>query len=68
LPNHLKTKDVKIEKLYTVTATEEGDKLVRKLGFFPIKDKSQVPGRKAYAFILDNKGIEQLQEHSRRSI
>jgi hypothetical protein len=58
----------KIETLFTVTATEEGDKLVRKLGFLLMKDKSHVPGRKAYAFTLDKQGIEQLQEHSRRSI
>jgi hypothetical protein len=57
-----------IETLYTVTATREGDNLVRKLGFLPMQGKSQAPGRKAYMFALDEQGIKQLQEFSRRAI
>jgi len=55
-----------IDTLYTVTATPEGDNLVRKLGFHLMQGKSHAPGRIAYMFRLDEKGIEQLKQLSRR--
>lgn len=57
-----------INTLYTVTATPEGDNLVRKLGFHLMQGKSLVPGRIAYEFQLDKKGIEQLKQLSRRGV
>ncbi len=57
-----------IRKLYTVTASSEGDNLVRKAGFHLMQGKSQSPGRIAYEFELDEKGIEHLKEFSRRGL
>jgi len=57
-----------IEKLYTVTATQEGDNLVREAGFQLMPGKSLVPGRTAYEIALDEAGIERLKERSRRAI
>ena len=57
-----------IAKLYTVTATTEGDTLVKKAGFHLMQGKSQSPGRIAYEYELDAKGIEHLKEFSRRGI
>jgi predicted DNA-binding transcriptional regulator AlpA len=56
-----------IKTVYTVTATKEGDNLVKKAGFQPMKGKSRVPGRKAYDFPLVEQGIKRLQELSGRS-
>lgn len=55
-----------INILYTVTATPEGDNLVRKLGFRLMQGKSLASGRIAYEFQLDEQGIEQLKQLSRR--
>lgn len=55
-----------IGTLYTVSATPEGDHLVRKLGFQLMQGKSLASSRLAYMFKLDQKGIEQLKELSRR--
>lgn len=55
-----------IDTLYTVTATPEGDNLVRKLGFQLMQGKSLASSRIAYMFKLDEKSIEQLKELSRR--
>lgn len=57
----------RIENLYTVTATPEGDKLVRKAGFTLLEGKSLAPGRVAYVFSLDEQGIEQLKEKAKFS-
>lgn len=57
-----------IKKIYTVTATQEGDNLVRKLGFRLMEGKSIVPGRTAYEFDLDEAGIQRLKQISRREI
>jgi predicted DNA-binding transcriptional regulator AlpA len=57
-----------IEKAYTVTATQEGDNLVRKVGFRLMEGKSIAPGRTAYEFPLDEQGIEHLRELSRRGV
>lgn len=57
-----------IEKLFTVSATKEGDTLIRKLGFHLMEGKSLVPGRIAYEFPLDEAGIKQLEHFSRRGI
>jgi hypothetical protein len=57
-----------IETLYTVTATQEGDNLVRKLGFHLMPGKSLAPGRVAYEFKLDNEGLERLKSLSRRGV
>ncbi len=56
-----------IDTLYTVTATPEGDNLVRKLGFHLMSGKSLASGRIAYMFKLDEKGIEHLKEISEMS-
>lgn len=64
----LRANGYQIEKLYTVTASKEGDVLVRKAGFHLMQGKSLVPGRVAYEFVLDPKGIEHLKEFSRRGI
>lgn len=55
-----------IRKLYTVTASQEGDHLVKKLGFHLMEGKSIVPGRTAYEFDLDEVGKQRLKEISRR--
>jgi hypothetical protein len=55
-----------IQTLYTVTATPEGDNLVRKAGFQLIKGKSKAAGRIAYKFDLDIEGLEKLKVVSRR--
>src|SRR5258708_668807 len=57
-----------IEHLYTVTATKEGDNLVRKAGFQLMEGKSRSPGRVTYEFTLDTAGIERLKEFSRRGV
>jgi len=57
-----------IETLYTVTATQEGDNLVRKLGFHLMPGKSLAPGRVAYEFKLDSEGLERLKSLSRRGV
>jgi predicted DNA-binding transcriptional regulator AlpA len=55
-----------ITRLYTVTATIEGDKLVQKLGFRRMEGKSIAPGRTAYEYALDPQGIERLRAQSQR--
>jgi predicted DNA-binding transcriptional regulator AlpA len=57
-----------INTLYTVTATPEGDHLVKKLGFQLLEGKSLAPGRIAYIFKLDENGIGYLRELTRRGI
>ena len=52
----------KIRTLYTVTATPEGDKMVKKLGFQLMEGKSQKKGRIAYQYNLDKKGLENMAE------
>src|SRR5450755_2743683 len=55
-----------IQTLYTVTATPEGDNIVRKAGFKLMEGKSKAPGRIAYKFSLDEEGIEHMKEITRR--
>ena len=55
-----------ITYLYTVTSTIEGDNLVKKLGFQLMEGKSVAPGRTAYKYTLDQKGIEHLSIYSQR--
>lgn len=57
----LRNNGYQIENLYTVTATPEGDSLVRKLGFTLLEGKSKAPGRVAYMFHLDEQGLEHLK-------
>jgi hypothetical protein len=57
-----------IRTLFTVTATSEGDNLVKKLGFQLMSGKSKASGRIAYRFDLDEKGIEHLKAISRRRV
>ena len=57
-----------IQTLYTVTATPEGDNLVKKAGFHLMKEKSKASGRIAYKFDLDENGIEALKNISRRKL
>lgn len=46
----------KIRALYTVTASPDGDRIVRDVGFQLMEGKSQVKGRIAYQFPLDENG------------
>src|SRR5947207_3545160 len=64
----LRANGYQIEKLYTVTATTQGDNLVREAGFQLMAGKSHVPGRTAYEFALDEPGIEHLKDRSRRAV
>lgn len=57
-----------ITQIYTVTATAEGDNLVRSLGFQHLEGKSIAPGRVAYEYTLDPEGIELLLQFSRRKL
>lgn len=52
----------KIRTLYTVTASPEGDRLVKKVGFQRMEGKSQVKGRIAYQFPLDEQGKARMAE------
>ncbi len=58
----LRNNGYQIENLYTVTATPEGDNLVKSLGFTLLKGKSLAPGRVAYAHKLDELGMKHLAE------
>jgi hypothetical protein len=64
----LRANGYQIERLYTVTATKEGDALVRKAGFHLMQGKSQADGRTAYLFELDETGIQRMKEFSRRGL
>lgn len=55
----------RITHIYTVTATVEGDNLVRKLGFREMEGKSIAPGRVAYEYALDAAGLESFRKFSR---
>lgn len=57
-----------IRSFFTVTATSEGDRLVKHAGFRLMEGKSIVPGRIAYEYPMDEEGIEKLREISRRDI
>lgn len=59
---NLKANGFQIERMYTVTASPEGDKLVRDLGFKLMAGKSQAPGRIAYVYELDEPGMAHLQK------
>lgn len=63
----LKSHGYLIRNLYTVTATAEGDNLVRRLGFHLLEGKSLVPHRVAYIYALDEAGVERLKELSKLS-
>lgn len=65
---NLRANNYQIDRLFTVTATTEGDNLARDAGFRLMAGKSQAPGRTAYEFELDEAGIELLKERSRRAI
>jgi hypothetical protein len=53
-----------IRVAYTVTATKEGDNLVRRAGFKLMEGKSLASGRIAYKFPLDDEGRAKLEEKS----
>ena len=57
-----------IDTLFTVTATKEGDELVRDAGFHLMEGKSQAPGRIAYELPLDESALVQLKRYSRRGV
>lgn len=65
---NLRANGYQIEKLYTVTATPEGDTLAKKAGFSLMEGKSQAPGRVAYEIALDEQGIERMNALSRRGV
>lgn len=52
----------KIRTLYTVTATPDGDRIVKKAGFQLMEDKSQQKGRVSYQLKLDEKGMAKMAE------
>ena len=52
----------RIEKLYTVTATQEGDILVLESGLHMMAGKSQVPSRRAYEIALNDTKTEQVAQ------
>jgi len=58
----------RIETLYTVTATKEGDELVKEAGFHLMEGKSKSLGRIAYELPLDESALEQLKRYSRRGV
>lgn len=58
---HLHDNGYMIRKVYTVSATKEGDNLVRKAGFRLMPGKSIAPGRTAYEFPFDDETIEHLR-------
>jgi predicted DNA-binding transcriptional regulator AlpA len=64
----LRANGYQIENLYTVSATREGDNLIRKVGFQLMEGKSQKIGRIAYEYNLDEAGIEHLKTFSRREV
>ena len=64
----LKANGYLIETAYTVSATKEGDNLVRKAGFRLMERKSIAPGRLAYEFPLDEQGIQRLRILSGREV
>lgn len=64
----LRANNYQIRHIYTVTATKEGDNLVRAVGFRLMEDVSLAPGRVAYEFPIDDKGIERLIELSGRGL
>ena len=53
-------------RIYVVTATIEGDKLVSHLHFQQMVGKSIAPGRTVYEYMLDEEGIARLREYSHR--
>lgn len=66
LLNNLLANGYQINNIYTVTATVEGDNLVRKLGFRRMEGKSIAPGRVAYKYVIDSSGVEYLKKYTRR--
>jgi len=64
----LKANGYFITRICTVTASKEGDTIVRKARFQLMEGKSIAPGRLAYEFYLDEQGIHRLQELSGRGI
>ncbi len=57
-----------IKNIYTVTATKEGDNLVKEAGFQLMEKKSTVPGRTAYIYSINEESIEHLKQFSRREV
>jgi predicted DNA-binding transcriptional regulator AlpA len=64
----LRANGYQIENLFTVSATREGDNLIRRVGFRLMEGKSQKTGRIAYEYNLDEAGIERLKARSRREV
>lgn len=59
---NLLANDYQITTLYTVTTTEESQRLAEHLGFHIISDKSVVANRLVYEYPLDQPHIQQLYE------
>jgi hypothetical protein len=57
-----------IRNFYTVTATKEGDSLVREVGFRLMEGKSIAPGRTAYIYPINDSSSEHLKKFSRREV
>jgi len=55
-----------ITHIYTVTSTEEGNNLVKKLGFRHLEKKSIVHSRSAYEYVLNEKGLQHLRMFNHR--
>ena len=57
-----------ITDIYTVTATQEGDNLVRKLGFSLMEEKSIAPERRAYVYPINPASLQRFRIYQRRAL
>ncbi len=64
--NSLKKNGYEIRRVYTVTSTAEGERLVNKLGFQRLDEKSVVSSRTAYCYSLDESHPYSLKKLSTR--
>ncbi len=57
-----------IQHIYTVTISEEGEKLARRLGFEKLEGKSLIPTRTAYKVAFDQEHIHRLKSLTLRAL
>ncbi|GLV53933.1 hypothetical protein KDH_07840 [Dictyobacter sp. S3.2.2.5] len=58
---HLRSNGYLFDKIYTVTSSSAGEKLVRKLGFQELEHKSLVPARVPFVVPFDQEHLHALQ-------
>ena len=63
---HLRSNGYLFDKIYTVTSSSAGEKLVSKIGFEKLEHKSLVPARKAFVASFDPEHIQALQTRQRK--